>query len=152
MLRHRATTAVRRRRTPTCSPTPGRRRTWRSYLALVKPGDTILAMRLDQGGHLTHGSPVSITGKTYRFVAYGVTKAQPDGSGERIDLDMVRDLAKRERPRLILAGTTAYSRIIDPHPFREIADEVDGALFMFDAAFLPGRLDRRWGTSEPGRV
>src|ERR1700681_2983824 len=68
-----------------------------AYQALLEPGDTVLAMRLDQGGHLTHGSPVSITGKLYRFVAYGVTPAAPDGSGERIDLDMVRDLAIRER-------------------------------------------------------
>src|SRR5579875_3201603 len=64
-----------------------------AYLALVEPGDTILAMRLDQGGHLTHGSPVSITGRTYRFVAYGVTPANDDGSGERIDFDQVRELA-----------------------------------------------------------
>lgn len=110
-----------------------------AYLALVEPGDTILAMRLDQGGHLTHGSPVSITGKTYRFVAYGVTPAREDGSGERIDFDQVRDLARSERPRLIVAGTTAYSRIIDPLPFREIADEV-GARFMFDAAHPAGLI------------
>jgi glycine hydroxymethyltransferase len=108
-----------------------------AYLALVEPGDTILAMRLDQGGHLTHGSPVSITGKLYRFVAYGVTAAEADGSGERIDLDQVRDLAKRERPRLIVAGTTAYSRTIEPAAFREIADDV-GAKFMFDAAHPAG--------------
>ena len=110
-----------------------------AYLALVEPGDTILAMRLDQGGHLTHGSPVSITGKTYRFVAYGVTPAQQDGGGERIDFDQVRDLARKERPRLIVAGTTAYTRIIDPQPFREIADEV-GARFMFDAAHPAGLI------------
>jgi glycine hydroxymethyltransferase len=110
-----------------------------AYLALVEPGDTILAMRLDQGGHLTHGSPVSITGKLYRFVAYGVTPAAPDGSGERIDMDMVRDLAVRERPRLIVAGATAYSRAIDPQPFRDIADEV-GARFMFDAAHPAGLI------------
>jgi glycine hydroxymethyltransferase len=108
-----------------------------AYLALVEPGDTICAMRLDQGGHLTHGSPVSITGKLYRFVAYGVTPARADGSGERIDLDQVRDIAKRERPKLIVAGATAYSRIIDPEPFREIADEV-GAKFMFDVAHPAG--------------
>ena len=66
-------------------------------------------MRLDQGGHLTHGSPVSITGKIYRFVSYGVTPASDDGTGERIDFDQVRDLAKRERPALIVAGTTAYT-------------------------------------------
>ncbi len=110
-----------------------------AYLALVEPGDTILAMRLDQGGHLTHGSPVSITGKTYRFVAYGVTPAAEDGSGERIDLDQVRDLARTERPRVIVAGTTAYTRIIDPRPFREIADEV-GAYFLFDAAHPAGLI------------
>src|SRR5271165_6355384 len=110
-----------------------------AYLALVDPGDTILAMRLDQGGHLTHGSPVSITGKLYHFVAYGVTPAAADGSGERIDLDMVRDLAKRERPKLIVAGSTAYARTIDPVPFKEIADSV-GALFMFDAAHPAGLI------------
>ncbi|HUY06084.1 MAG TPA: serine hydroxymethyltransferase [Acidimicrobiales bacterium] len=109
------------------------------YLGLAQAGDTILAMRLDQGGHLTHGSPVSITGKTYRFVFYGVTPASEDGSGERIDLDLVRDLAIRERPRIIVAGTTAYTRIIDPKPFRDIADEV-GALFMFDAAHPAGLI------------
>jgi glycine hydroxymethyltransferase len=110
-----------------------------TYLALVEPGETILAMRLDQGGHLTHGSPVSITGKMYRFVSYGVTAAQPDGSGERIDLDEVAKLARRERPKLIVAGTTAYTRRIDPEPFRQIADGV-GALFMFDAAHPAGLI------------
>jgi glycine hydroxymethyltransferase len=110
-----------------------------AYLAFVEPGETILAMRLDQGGHLTHGSPVSITGKLYRFVPYGVTPAAEDDSGERIDFDQVRDLARKERPRLIVAGTTAYTRIIDPRPFREIADEV-GALFMFDAAHPAGLI------------
>ncbi len=108
-----------------------------AYQALVEPGDTICAMRLDQGGHLTHGSPVSITGKLYRFVAYGVTPARPDGSGERIDFDMVRDMARRERPKLIVAGATAYARTIEPGPFREIADEV-GARFMFDVAHPAG--------------
>jgi glycine hydroxymethyltransferase len=110
-----------------------------AYLALVKPGDTILAMRLDQGGHLTHGSPVSITGQLYHFVAYGVTPARPDGTGERIDLDQVRDLSLAERPRLIVAGTTAYSRRIDPTPFREIADEC-GARLMFDVAHPAGLI------------
>jgi glycine hydroxymethyltransferase len=110
-----------------------------AYLALVEPGETILAMRLDQGGHLTHGSPVSITGKTYRFISYGVTAANDDGSGERIDFDQVRDLAVQERPRLIVAGTTAYTRIIDPAPFRAIADEI-GARFLFDAAHPAGLI------------
>ena len=102
------------------------------YLALLQPGDTVLGMRLDQGGHLTHGSPVNASGKLYRFVSYGVTP-----SDERIDLDQVRDLAREHRPKIIVAGATAYPRIIDPAPFREIADEV-GALFMFDAAHIAG--------------
>jgi len=109
------------------------------YMALINPGDTVLAMSLDQGGHLTHGSPVSITGKIYRFVPYGVTPYSQDGSGERIDLDQLRDLAKKENPKLIVAGTTAYTRIIDPIPFREIADEV-GAKLLFDVAHPAGLI------------
>jgi glycine hydroxymethyltransferase len=104
------------------------------YLALLDPGDTVLGMRLDQGGHLTHGSPVNASGKLYRFVAYGVTE-----SDERIDFDQVRDVAKAERPKIIVAGATAYPRVIDSKPFREIADEV-GALFMFDAAHIAGLI------------
>ena len=104
------------------------------YLALLQPGDTVLGMRLDQGGHLTHGSPVNASGKLFRFVAYGVTE-----SDERIDFDQVRDVALAERPKLIVAGATAYPRIIDAKPFREIADEV-GALFMFDAAHVAGLI------------
>ncbi len=112
-----------------------------AYQALIEPGDTILAMRLDHGGHLTHGSPASITSKVWRFVAYGVTPASsdPDHPGEVIDFDQVADLAKRENPALIVAGSTAYARIIDPRPFREIADSV-GALFMFDAAHPAGLI------------
>jgi glycine hydroxymethyltransferase len=111
------------------------------YQALLEPGDTILAMRLDHGGHLTHGSPASITSKVWRFVSYGVSPASddPDKPGEIIDFDQVADVAKRERPKLIVAGSTAYSRIIDPLPFREIADSV-GALFMFDAAHPAGLI------------
>ncbi len=104
------------------------------YLGLLDPGDTVLGLRLDQGGHLTHGSPVNASGKLYRFVSYGVT-----ASDERIDLDQVRDAARRHRPRLIVAGATAYPRVIDPRPFRDIADEV-GALFMFDAAHIAGLI------------
>jgi glycine hydroxymethyltransferase len=109
------------------------------YQALLEPGDTVLAMRLDHGGHLTHGSPASITSKIWRFVAYGVTPRDENGpgTGERIDFDQVRDRAKAERPRLIVAGATAYPRLIDPEPFREIADEV-GALLMFDMAHVAG--------------
>jgi glycine hydroxymethyltransferase len=111
------------------------------YQALLEPGDTILAMRLDHGGHLTHGSPASITSKIWRFVSYGVSPASsdPDKPGEIIDFDQVSDVARRERPKLIVAGSTAYSRIIDPLPFREIADSVD-ALFMFDAAHPAGLI------------
>ncbi|MCY3632715.1 MAG: serine hydroxymethyltransferase [bacterium] len=105
-----------------------------AYLAVLEPGDTVLGMSLDHGGHLTHGSPVNISGRTYRFVAYGVTP-----SDERIDYDQIRDLALEHRPKLIVAGATAYPRIIDPAPFRTIADEV-GALFMFDAAHIAGLI------------
>jgi glycine hydroxymethyltransferase len=109
------------------------------YQALLEPGDTILAMRLDQGGHLTHGSPASITSKIWRFVAYGVTPASDDPThpGEVIDFDEVADVAKRERPKLIVAGATAYPRLIEPEPFREIADAV-GARLMFDIAHPAG--------------
>jgi glycine hydroxymethyltransferase len=104
------------------------------YFALLEPGDTVLGLRLDQGGHLTHGSPVNFSGQLYRFVSYGVTP-----SDERIDLDQVRDLALEHRPKLIVTGATAYPRIIDAAPFRAIADEV-GALFMFDAAHIAGLI------------
>jgi glycine hydroxymethyltransferase len=104
------------------------------YLALLEPGDTVLGLRLDQGGHLTHGSPVNASGKLYHFVSYGVTP-----SDERIDLDQVRDLALEHRPKIIVTGATAYPRIIDPAPFRQIADEC-GALFMFDAAHVAGLI------------
>jgi glycine hydroxymethyltransferase len=111
------------------------------YQALLEPGATILAMRLDHGGHLTHGSPASITSKIWRFVSYGVTGPSDDPAhpGEVIDFDQVAHLAKTEQPALIVAGSTAYSRIIDPAPFREIADSV-GALFMFDAAHPAGLI------------
>jgi glycine hydroxymethyltransferase len=111
------------------------------YEGLLDAGDTILAMRLDQGGHLTHGSPASITSKFWHFVSYGVTPRSDDPAspGELIDFDNVRDLALAHRPKLIVAGATAYSRHIDPAPFREIADEV-GALLMFDSAHVAGLI------------
>jgi len=120
------------------------------YQALLEPGDTILAMRLDQGGHLTHGSPASMTSKAWHFVSYGVTARNddPDHPGEMIDFDNVRDLALEHRPKLILAGATAYSRQIHPAPFREIADEV-GALLMFDSAHVAGLIA---GGSHPSPV
>ncbi len=105
-----------------------------AYLAVLEPGDTVLGMRLDQGGHLTHGSPVNVSGRLYHFVAYGVTE-----SDERLDLDQLSSLASEHRPKLIVAGATAYPRIIDPAPIRRIADEV-GALFLFDAAHVAGLI------------
>jgi glycine hydroxymethyltransferase len=105
-----------------------------AYLALLEPGDTVLGMRLDQGGHLTHGSPVNMSGRFYNFVAYGVTV-----SDERIDLEQMAALAQEHRPKLIVAGATAYPRLIDPEPIRRIADEV-GALFLFDAAHVAGLI------------
>lgn len=112
-----------------------------AYMAVLDPGDTILAMRLDQGGHLTHGSPASLTSKIYRFVSYGLTPRNddPESLGEMIDLDQLRDLALQERPKLIVAGATAYARTIDARDYRRIADEV-GALLMFDAAHPAGLI------------
>ena len=105
-----------------------------AYLAVLESGDTVLGMRLDQGGHLTHGSPVNFSGRLYDFVSYGVTP-----SDERIDMDEVRDQAQAHHPKLIVAGATAYPRIIEPAPFREIAEEV-GALLMFDVAHIAGLI------------
>ncbi len=112
-----------------------------AYEALVPHGDTILAMALDKGGHLTHGSPASITSRLWRFVPYDLTPASsdPDVPGEVIDLDSLAEIAERERPRLIVVGTTAYTRQIHPKPFREIADSV-GALLMFDIAHPAGLI------------
>jgi len=105
-----------------------------TYLALFSPGDKLMGMRLDQGGHLTHGSPVNFSGRIYDFVAYGV-----DPDEETFDYDVIRDLAKAERPKAIIAGATAYSRIIDFEAFRSIADEVD-ALLVVDAAHIAGLI------------
>ena len=105
-----------------------------AYQALLKPGDTVLGMSLDQGGHLTHGSPVNASGILYNFVAYGV-----DPASERIDFDQMRQVAAEHRPQLIVAGATAYSRLIPSEPLREIADEV-GALLLFDAAHVAGLI------------
>ncbi len=102
------------------------------YLGLLKPGDTILGLSLDHGGHLTHGSPVNASGILYDFKSYGVTPGD-----ERIDFDNVRELALKHRPKMIVAGTTSYPRRLDPEPFKAIADEV-GALLMFDIAHLAG--------------
>ena len=103
-----------------------------AYLALIEPGDTVLGMDLSAGGHLTHGSPVNFSGKTYHFVGYGV-----DPTTEVIDYEVVRILAREHQPKLIVAGASAYSRIIDFAKFREIADEV-GAKLMVDMAHIAG--------------
>ncbi len=105
-----------------------------AYQALLEPGDTVLGLSLDHGGHLTHGSPVNASGMLYSFVAYKVSPGD-----ERIDMDQVRDLALEHRPKMIVAGTTSYTRRLDPEPFRAIADEV-GALLMFDAAHIAGLI------------
>lgn len=102
------------------------------YLGLLNPGDTVLGLSLDHGGHLTHGSPVNASGILYNFVSYKVTP-----NDERISFDEVRELAQQHKPKMIVAGTTSYPRRLDPEPFRAIADEV-GALLMFDIAHLAG--------------
>jgi len=102
------------------------------YRAVLDVGDTILAMNLDHGGHLTHGSSVNFSGKLYDVVAYGVRKED-----ERVDLDQVRRLARERRPKLIQCGYTAYSRAVDFAAFREIADEV-GAVLFADIAHIAG--------------
>jgi len=102
------------------------------YLGLLNPGDTVLGLSLDHGGHLTHGSPVNASGILYNFKSYGVTSGE-----ERIDFEEMRDLALEHRPKMIVAGTTSYPRRLDPEPFKAIADEVD-ALLMFDIAHLAG--------------
>ena len=102
------------------------------YFSQLQPGDTILAMNLAHGGHLTHGSPVNFSGRFFRVVPYGVRES--DG---RIDFDQVRDLAKKERPKMIVVGHSAYPRAIDFAPFRALADEV-GAMVMTDMAHFAG--------------
>ncbi|WKZ82437.1 MAG: serine hydroxymethyltransferase [Acidimicrobiia bacterium] len=104
------------------------------YYGLLQPGAKIMGMRLDQGGHLTHGSPVNFSGILYDFVSYGV-----DPEAEVVDMEEVAELARRERPAMIVAGYSAYSRLLDWGRFRQIADEV-GALLMVDAAHVIGLI------------
>lgn len=103
-----------------------------AYFSLIQPGDTVLGMDLSAGGHLTHGSPVNVSGKLYNFVSYGV-----DPHTETIDYEVVRILARKHQPKLIVAGASAYSRTIDFARLREIADEVDAKL-MVDMAHIAG--------------
>lgn len=102
------------------------------YQAVLKYGDTVLGMDLSNGGHLSHGSPVNISGISYNFVPYGL-----DPETERIDFDNVRELAKKHKPKLIVAGASAYPRTIETEKFKEIADEV-GAILMVDMAHIAG--------------
>lgn len=102
------------------------------YFTILQPGDTVLGMNLSHGGHLTHGSAVNFSGRLYNFVSYGVNKET-----ERIDYEEVRRLALEYKPKLIVAGASAYSRIIDFKKLKEICDEV-AAYFMVDMAHIAG--------------
>ena len=113
-------------------PHSGSQATMGVYMAVLEPGDTVLGMDLAAGGHLTHGHPLNFSGSIYRFVSYGVRKED-----EMIDYEEVRAVALQEKPKLIVAGASAYSRIIDFQKFRAIADEV-GAYLMVDMAHIAG--------------
>ena len=102
------------------------------YLGLLKPGDTVLGLSLDHGGHLTHGSPVNASGILYQFHSFKV-----GATDERLNFDEIRELAIEHKPKLIVAGTTSYPRRLEPEPFKKIADEV-GAYMMFDIAHIAG--------------
>ncbi|KGM99309.1 serine hydroxymethyltransferase [Clostridium botulinum] len=104
------------------------------YLSVLEPGDTIMGMNLSHGGHLTHGSPVNFSGRLFNFVAYGVNKKT-----ELIDYDEVRELALKHRPKMIVAGASAYSRIINFKKIKDICDEVE-AYFMVDIAHIAGLI------------
>ena len=115
-------------------PHSGSQANMAAYFATLTPGDRILGMQLDQGGHLTHGSPVNFSGKLYDFASYGVLREE-----ETIDYDAVLATAREFKPALIVTGATAYPRLIDFARFREIADEVD-ALLMVDMAHIAGLI------------
>jgi len=102
------------------------------YLGLLKPGDTVLGLSLDHGGHLTHGSPVNASGILYKFHSFKV-----GATDERLNFDEIRELAIEHKPKMIVAGTTSYPRRLEPEPFKKIADEV-GAYMMFDIAHIAG--------------
>ena len=112
-------------------PHSGAQANYAVYAALCTPGDTVLGMDLSNGGHLTHGSPVNFSGKNYRMVFYGV------GEDGRIDYDKVREIAQKEKPKMIIAGASAYPRIIDFKTFADIAHEVGAYLFV-DMAHIAG--------------
>jgi glycine hydroxymethyltransferase len=113
-------------------PHSGAQANFAVFLALLEPGDKILGMDLSHGGHLTHGSPVNVSGKWFQVVQYGV-----DRETERLNFDLIREIALKERPKLMICGYSAYSRIIDFAKFRAIADEI-GAYLMADIAHIAG--------------
>jgi glycine hydroxymethyltransferase len=113
-------------------PHSGAQANFAVFLTLLKPGDTIMGMDLSHGGHLTHGSPVNVSGKWFQVRHYGVSK-----DTEQLDYDQIRDLAIKERPKLLICGYSAYPRIIDFEKFRSIADEV-GAYLLADIAHIAG--------------
>ncbi len=113
-------------------PHSGAQANFAVFLTLLKPGDTIMGMDLSHGGHLTHGSPVNVSGKWFKVVQYGVNQAT-----EQLDFEQIRELALKERPKLIICGYSAYPRTIDFAKFREIADEV-GAYLLADIAHIAG--------------
>ncbi|MFA6170749.1 MAG: serine hydroxymethyltransferase [Candidatus Margulisiibacteriota bacterium] len=113
-------------------PHSGSQANFAAYFALIKPGDTVMGLDLSHGGHLTHGSPVNVSGMYFHFVSYGVRQ-----DNETIDFDALRAAAREHKPKLIVTGATAYPRIIDFVKFREICDEV-GAILMVDIAHIAG--------------
>jgi glycine hydroxymethyltransferase len=113
-------------------PHSGSQANFAAYVAFIKPGDTVMGLNLSHGGHLTHGSPVNISGMYFHFVPYGVRQ-----DTETIDYDQLRALAKEHKPKMIVTGATAYPRVIDFAKFREICDEV-GAVLMVDIAHIAG--------------
>ena len=113
-------------------PHSGAQANFAVFLALLEPGDTIMGMNLSHGGHLTHGSPVNVSGKWFKVVQYGVDKET-----ERLDFDQIREIALKEKPKLIICGYSAYPRVIEFAKFRAIADEV-GAYLLADIAHIAG--------------
>ena len=113
-------------------PHSGAQANFAVFLALLEPGDTIMGMDLSHGGHLTHGSPVNVSGKWFKVVQYGVNKET-----ERLDFDQIREIALKERPKLIICGYSAYPRVIEFEKFRAIADEI-GAYLLADIAHIAG--------------
>ncbi|MDD4178716.1 MAG: serine hydroxymethyltransferase [Candidatus Margulisbacteria bacterium] len=115
-------------------PHSGSQANFAAYVAFIKPGDTVMGLNLSHGGHLTHGSPVNVTGMYFKFVSYGVRQ-----DNDLIDYDQLRKEAKEHKPKMIVTGATAYPRIIDFPKFREICDEV-GAVLMVDIAHIAGLI------------